>query len=103
MKLLKTVGIKELKNSLSAYLREVRGGATVLITDRNDIVAELHEPYSRTNVADSSINPLLLEWAEAGVVTLPRIKKEPLQHSSIHSPAGTAKDLLDSDRKEPGD
>jgi len=29
MKRLKTVGVKELKNNLSAYLREVRSGATV--------------------------------------------------------------------------
>ena len=41
---LKTVGIKELKNNLSAYLREVRRGTRVLVSDRNSVVAELHEP-----------------------------------------------------------
>ncbi len=52
MKRLKTVGIKELKNNLSAYLREVRNGATVLVSDRNTIVAELHEPYRRTALGE---------------------------------------------------
>lgn len=101
-KSLKTVGVKELKNNLSAYLREIRGGSTVLITDRNDIVAELHEPYGRTNLA-GSINPLLLSWAEAGVITLPTVAKEPLPLSCVNHPAGTAKSLLDGDRKESGD
>ena len=41
---LKTVGIKELKNNLSAYLREVRRGVRVFVSDRNRIVAKLHEP-----------------------------------------------------------
>jgi len=102
MKPSKTVGIKELKNNLSSYLRDVRAGATVLITDRNDIVAELHEPYTRTNVA-GAVNPLLLSWAEAGLVSLPSIEKEPLPLSLIRRSAGTARDLLESDRKERGD
>ena len=99
---LKTVGIKELKNNLSSYLREVRNGATVLISDRNNIVAELHEPYSRTNVS-GGINPLLLTWAQACIVSLPKNEKQPLQPSCISSPEDSARDLLDSDRKEPGD
>lgn len=99
---LKTVGIKELKNNLSSYLREVRSGATVLISDRNAVVAELHEPYGRVNIA-GSINPLLLDWAQAGVVSLPRSEKQPLQSSCVRLPGGTARELLDRDRKESGD
>jgi len=38
------VGVKELKNRLSAYLREVRGGTVILVTDRENVVAELREP-----------------------------------------------------------
>src|SRR5438477_11163291 len=44
---MKTVGIRELKNRLSSYLREVRAGRTVAITDRGRVVAELTPP--RTN------------------------------------------------------
>ena len=102
MKSLKTVGIKELKNNLSHYLREVRSGATVLISDRNNIVCELREPYGRMNVA-GAVNPLLLDWVESGVVSLPAAEKQPLQLSCISLPSGTAKDLLNGDRKESGD
>ncbi len=100
MKLLKT-GIKELKNNQSSYLRKVREGAKVLITDRNDIVAELHEPYSRMNVA-GTVNSQLLDWIQEGVVSLPTAAKQPLELSSVKLPRGMAEDLLDKDRKESG-
>ncbi|MFH2009663.1 MAG: type II toxin-antitoxin system prevent-host-death family antitoxin [bacterium] len=41
-----SVGIRELKNKLSAYLRRVRAGERVLITDRSVVVAELVPPQS---------------------------------------------------------
>jgi antitoxin (DNA-binding transcriptional repressor) of toxin-antitoxin stability system len=101
MKRLKTVGIKELKNNLSAYLREVRSGATVLVSDRNDIVAELHEPYRRSALS-GDVNPLLMDWAEEGLVALPSIEKAPLPVSPVKSGSGTAAELLKGDREEIG-
>src|SRR3989442_10905751 len=41
---MRTVGIRELKNRLSTYLREARAGRTVAITDRGRVVAELTPP-----------------------------------------------------------
>jgi antitoxin (DNA-binding transcriptional repressor) of toxin-antitoxin stability system len=38
------VGLKVLKNKLSEYVRLAAGGETVLITDRDRIVAELTPP-----------------------------------------------------------
>ena len=32
---MKTVGIKDLKNNLSAYLRDVKRGTRILVSDRN--------------------------------------------------------------------
>lgn len=54
---MKTVGIRELKNRLSEYLRLVRNGEEVLVTDRGEVVAELRHP-SRT-VAESPYPDLL--------------------------------------------
>jgi hypothetical protein len=98
MKRMKTVGVKELKNNLSAYLRDVRNGATVLVTDRNDIVAELHMAYGRDQA--SGLHPLLIEWANAGFVSLPSAGKPQLPPSPVQSPAGTAMELLTRDREE---
>ena len=43
------VNISELKNRLSHYLREVRRGATVLVADRNRVIARI-EPIGGTPV-----------------------------------------------------
>jgi antitoxin (DNA-binding transcriptional repressor) of toxin-antitoxin stability system len=50
---MRTVGLRELKNRLSAYVREVRAGQAVVVTDRGQVVAELRAPgqvASGTNV-----------------------------------------------------
>src|SRR2546422_10245271 len=41
---MKAVAVRELKNRLSAYLREVAAGEVVLVTDRGRVVAELRRP-----------------------------------------------------------
>ncbi len=37
----KAVGVRELKTRLGSYLREVRRGRTIVVTDRGEPVAEL--------------------------------------------------------------
>src|SRR3954469_8038806 len=39
-----TVGIRELKNNLSRYLRRVQAGERIAVTERGRIVAELRPP-----------------------------------------------------------
>ena len=41
---MKAVGVRELKNRLSEYLRLVRNGEEILVTDRGEVVAELPRP-----------------------------------------------------------
>lgn len=38
---MKTAGIRELKNKISDYLRLVRSGESVLVTDRGEAIAEI--------------------------------------------------------------
>ena len=97
---LKTVGVKELKNNLSAYLRDVRRGIRVLVSDRNRVVAELHEP--RTGYAvDDAIDPKLAEWIAAGIVSPPTGRKTKLPASMVRLEEGTAGRLIDEERGEP--
>jgi prevent-host-death family protein len=42
--MMRAVGLKTLKNKLSEYVRLVAGGETVLVTDRDRVVAELVPP-----------------------------------------------------------
>ena len=94
---LKSVGIKELKNNLSAYLREVRRGTRILVSDRNTIVAELHEPRAGYGLADAT-DPVVAEWIDSGSVSPPIRKKTPLPASPVVSEDGAALSLLDQDR-----
>ncbi|MBI3184991.1 MAG: type II toxin-antitoxin system prevent-host-death family antitoxin [Myxococcales bacterium] len=55
---MRKAGIRELKAHLSAYVRRVKGGESVLITERGQAVAELrpiarlrHEPSAEEKIA----------------------------------------------------
>ncbi len=50
--MVQTVNIRTLKDKLSAYLRDVRRGDVVLITDRGEVVAELRRPLSSAQAMD---------------------------------------------------
>ena len=97
----KTVGIKDLKNNLSAYLREVRQGARILVSDRDRVVAELHEP-GVVYAAEEDLRPVLAAWVRAGIVTLPKRPKAPMQRSPVRLATGTAAHLLDEGRRDRG-
>jgi len=43
---MRSVGLKVLKNRLSEYVRLAASGETVLVTDRNRVVAEIVPPQS---------------------------------------------------------
>jgi antitoxin (DNA-binding transcriptional repressor) of toxin-antitoxin stability system len=64
---MRTVGIKVLKDKLSEYIRIASSGETVLITDRDRVVAELVPP-ERTR-ADRLPDALLADAVRRGVVT----------------------------------
>ena len=65
---MKTVGLRELKNRLAEYVRDVRSGEGVLVTDRGDVVAELIPPGQAT--AQSGGSSALIALAKAGRLTL---------------------------------
>jgi prevent-host-death family protein len=63
---MKTVGVRELKNRLSEYIRRVRAGEGVLVTDRGEVVAELTPPGQGV---ESSLPPAVLALARRGLLT----------------------------------
>lgn len=65
---MRTVGIRELKNKLSEYLRRVRLGESVLVTDRGEVVAELLPPGQRRG--DPSVPAGLQALARRNLLTL---------------------------------
>ncbi len=66
---MKAVGVKILKAKLSEYLRLVKTGETILVTERDEIVAELRPAY-RQNTAPSTLEEGLERLAERGEAVL---------------------------------
>ena len=68
---MRAVGLKVLKNKLSEYVRLVASGETVLITDRDRVVAELVPPaHGRGQTVDEVA---LAELVRHGWLTPPLI------------------------------
>lgn len=61
--------MRELKNRLSEFLRDVRAGERVLVTDRGEVVAELSPPGQQGGGSPDVPAPLL-GLARRGLATL---------------------------------
>jgi len=66
--IVKSVGLRELKNRLSEYVREVRSGEGVLVTDRGEVVAELLPPGQ--GLDESGVPSGLMALVRKGQLTL---------------------------------
>jgi antitoxin (DNA-binding transcriptional repressor) of toxin-antitoxin stability system len=68
---MRAVGLKVLKNKLSEYVRLAASGETVLVTDRDRVVAEIVPPHGGRSpmLADA----LLAEAVREGLLTPPLI------------------------------
>jgi antitoxin (DNA-binding transcriptional repressor) of toxin-antitoxin stability system len=95
---MRAVGLKVLKNKLSEYVRLAQGGETVLVTDRDRVVAELVPPQAGRSpaVADA----LIAELVRKGWVTPPARR---LGSAPPRAPVTTFEELmreLDEDRAD---
>ncbi len=95
---MRAVGLKTLKNKLSEYVRLAAGGETVLVTDRDRIVAELVSP--REGRAPALTDALLAEAVRKGQITPPLL---PPGSAPPRQPVAPLREILaelDADRTE---
>jgi antitoxin (DNA-binding transcriptional repressor) of toxin-antitoxin stability system len=71
---MRSVGLKLLKNKLSEYIRLAQGGETVLVTDRDRVVAEIGPP--RPGRSPWLADALLAEAVRDGWLTPPALPGE---------------------------
>lgn len=97
---MKAVGVRELKANLSRYLREVRGGEVVLVTDRGTVVAELRAPGVAS--PETPYESGLRRLAAGGALLIGERRRRPNVYppSPLRAPDGTARRLIDEDRGE---
>jgi antitoxin (DNA-binding transcriptional repressor) of toxin-antitoxin stability system len=95
---MRAVGLKVLKNKLSEYVRLAERGETVLVTDRDRVVAEIVPPdRSRSPVLADA---LLADAMREGLVTPPAL---PSTETPPRKPVMSQRELqreLDRDRNE---
>jgi antitoxin (DNA-binding transcriptional repressor) of toxin-antitoxin stability system len=95
----RAVGLKVLKNKLAEYVRLAAAGETVLVTDRDRVVAELvpPRPGRAPEISDAVLADLLrrglLSPPAAGATTTPPPRKPVAPWSKIA--AGLAADRAD--------
>ncbi len=94
---MKTVGLRELKNRLAEYVREVRRGEGVLVTDRGEVVAELIPPGQALGSGGPSAG--LVALARSGRLTL-GADNEPGLYPKLSRllKRGRVQELLDEER-----
>jgi len=96
---MRTVGLRELKNRLSEYIRQVRAGQEVLVTDRGQVVAELRPPGE---VRKDGVLPGIAALAKRGALSL-GARNRPDLYPTLRPvlPPGRAQELLDEERGTP--
>ena len=96
---MKVVTLKELKNRLSAYLRHVKNGEVVLVTDRGKVVAELRQP--RVDRPPSTLDDALERLHAKGVLALASVPQDPrVYRPSPLRRAVRSADMLDAERED---
>ncbi len=96
---MKAVGVKQLKARLSEYIRLVRTGETILVMDRDEVVAELRPARRQRRVGDE-FEEILDRLADAGEITragLPKLDWT-WRAKGLGLPSGTARRLLEDVR-----
>lgn len=98
---MKAVGVKQLKARLSEYVRLVRAGETLLVTDRDEVVAEMRP--ARRPAPAASPDEVLDMLEEKGELRRCARRKAGWRWSpkGLALPAGTTRRLLDELRSEP--
>jgi prevent-host-death family protein len=91
------VGVRELKNRLTYYLRLTREGDNVVVTDRGKPMAILHNVATMEETA--GVEERLLSLAGKGLVRLPQPKSR-LSHKRPRKIKGkTVSALITEDRR----
>lgn len=92
------VGVRELKNRLSEFLRLVRAGERILVTDRGEVIAEIGPPGG---APEEELPPKLREMIRRGFATRAAPRKDHTVASFPRlAPDGTAERLIDEERGE---
>lgn len=94
----KTIGSRELKTRLGTYLRQVRSGLTLIVTDRGRPVAEIRP---LVGLEEQNLDSRLRELIALGVVSGDVARRAPLEpFEPIRSRGGLLSEAVREDRED---
>jgi len=95
-----STGIREFKNNLSRYLRRLKPGEVIAVTDRGRVVAELRSPSAPER--QSVLVGRYAQLVAAGIIRPAVEDGDPLADwpttREVCLPSGSAAALIDEDR-----
>jgi prevent-host-death family protein len=95
-----SVGCRELKTRLGTYMRQIKDGATIIVTERGRPIAELRPPTTAAGGLEERLDQL----AAAGLVTREVREPAPLQDFrpiiAAVPASGSASEAVIEDRAE---
>ncbi len=83
----KSVGVRELKLQLSKYLHRVKGGESIVITDRG-------KPIGRIIPESASLDEKIQQLIDAGLVEWSGVKPEIRQPDVVNKSGTLASDIV---------
>ena len=86
------VGTRELKNKLSEYIRRVKKGQTIIVTERGNVVAQLMPPQQ-------TVEERIWAMVEAGLAEWNGKKMKPHKPKIINKSGRLISDLIMEDRR----
>ena len=86
------VGTRELKNKLSEYIRRVKKGQTVIVTERGAVVAELNPPRQ-------TVEERIWAMVDAGLADWNGKKPKPHTPKIVNKSGKQISDLILEDRR----
>jgi antitoxin (DNA-binding transcriptional repressor) of toxin-antitoxin stability system len=87
---MRAVGLKVLKNRLSEYVRMAEAGETVLVTDRDRVVAEIVPP--RADRSPVTADAFLADAVRKGWISPPLSPRAPMP---ARQPVASLREILD--------
>jgi prevent-host-death family protein len=96
--IVRSVGLKTLKNKLSEYVRLASAGETILISDRGRVVAELTPP--RETRSESLTDAVLAQAVREGLLSPPVQANGPVPEPPPVAPLDEILAGLGADRAE---
>jgi antitoxin (DNA-binding transcriptional repressor) of toxin-antitoxin stability system len=72
---MRSVAIEQLKDRLGEYVRLAAAGETVLVTDRDRVVAELGPPRAARPRTAEEEDAIIQDWVRRGIATAPTLPR----------------------------